>query len=336
MTTPAKTNMKPMQFFVPISRMDPTNRTIEGYGFVNEVVEGEGGVRLKRKAMEEATPDYMKWANVREMHGSKAVGVTESVTWDDKGALMRMTIADDDAWAKCQAGVYKGLSVGVRGNVMRGRNVERCTWLETSLVDRPADPDAKMTVCRSADIKTDEDMQKTYPVELLPSKKEEKKLARQASAELKRKSKTDTSKTDKTEDGGDKMDKTIMQRVDTLTAENTELKKLNSEIKLDFSKVLQRVEGLDKSLRKAKEEIKRFGQAKAPGQEVVRFPEALQRSFGANEMIVGEDAELKECAEEYKRVCDQAAKTDDQQVKIGLIARSMELNSILQAHGVIV
>lgn len=138
--------------FAPIERVNEEERTVEAYAFVNEVVDGENGVRLKRTAMEAATPDYMSWANIRRQHHPDPVGVARSVEWDQKGARMVVEVVDDDAWEKVKRGVFKGLSVGVRPTVMRGKSVETCTWVETSLVDRPKDPDARFMAIRAEGI----------------------------------------------------------------------------------------------------------------------------------------------------------------------------------------
>lgn len=141
-------DLKPIHVFAEIERVDEDARTVEAYAFVNEVVEGEGGIRLKRSAMEEATGDYLKWANVRRMHQADAVGVAHSVEWDARGARMVLEVVDDDAWTKVRRGVYKGLSVGVQATLMRGKDVEKCRWIETSLVDRPKDPGAVILAVR--------------------------------------------------------------------------------------------------------------------------------------------------------------------------------------------
>lgn len=141
--------VKPVHCFFPITRVDEEKREVTAYAFVNEVVDGEGGVRLKRTAMEAATPDYMEWANIREMHQPNAAGVASAVVWDPKGAQMTLRVVDDAAWEKCRTGVYKGLSVGVRPTLMRGKEVEKCLWFETSLVDRPKDPDARFIAVRA-------------------------------------------------------------------------------------------------------------------------------------------------------------------------------------------
>jgi len=142
---------KLLHLFIPITRVDDEKRIVEGYAFVNEVVPGEGGMRLKRSAMEAATADYVFWGALRAMHQPIAAGTANDgendelgVVWDDKGAFLRVVVVDDDAWKKVKTKVYKGFSVGVRADVVRGKDVEKCTWVETSLVDRPADTDAEI------------------------------------------------------------------------------------------------------------------------------------------------------------------------------------------------
>lgn len=142
-----KQRMGPIWAFLPIQRIDDEKREIEAYGFVNEKVEGQD-LALTRGAMEAASSDYMQWANIREMHVPSAVGVAQTLEWDDTGAHMVCRVVDDDAWTKVKEGVYKGLSVGVNPIVVRGKKVEKCRWIETSLVDRPRDPDARITLVR--------------------------------------------------------------------------------------------------------------------------------------------------------------------------------------------
>lgn len=136
--------LAPMYFTVPITRVDKETREVEGYAFVNEVVPGEGGIRLTRKAMQAATADYMEWAAVREMHQPSAVGKALEARWDEKGLIIRAKIVDDAAWEKVEEGVYKAYSVGVKARVMRGKDVTVCDHFETSLVDRPKDKDCSL------------------------------------------------------------------------------------------------------------------------------------------------------------------------------------------------
>ncbi len=161
---------KPWQVFFPLQRVmrgetteGAAYRVVEGYAFVNEWV-GDG-VNLKRSAMMAASDDYMQWGAVREMHQPSAVGtaigtamvrneegeeagVVLGVTWDDKGAFLRVKVVDPAAIIKLDEGVYRGFSVGVRATIMRGNDIEACSWIENSLVDRPADKDAPFTAIR--------------------------------------------------------------------------------------------------------------------------------------------------------------------------------------------
>lgn len=145
---------------------------VEGYTYVNAWV-GDG-VNLKRSAMVAASDDYMKWGAVREMHQPSAVGtaigsveldgetIPLGVTWDDHGALLRCKVVDEDAIRKVNEGVYRGFSVSVAPSVMRGNDVESCKWVENSLVDRPADPDAAITLFRADNAETDYQVVRYY------------------------------------------------------------------------------------------------------------------------------------------------------------------------------
>src|SRR6185312_5604975 len=155
-------NQNPLHFFAPIVRYDDDKRIVVGRAFANEVVTGEGGIRLKSSAMENATADYMKYGTIRAMHQPVAAGTATpndpeiakecGVSWIDfdgkRVADISCYISDDTEWKKVKDGTYKGFSVGVAPKVMRGKTVESCTWFETSLVDRPKDPDALFTAFR--------------------------------------------------------------------------------------------------------------------------------------------------------------------------------------------
>lgn len=156
--------MKPFRIFGEISRVDEDQRIVEGYAYVNETVRGEGGVKLKRSAMEAATGGYIANGTSREMHQPSAVGKPLDVAWDAKGAYLRVKVVDDQAWKKVQEGVYKMFSVGVRPVVMRGKDCTTCEWWDTSLVDIGKDKDTAFSAFRGADINEDEDIE----VEELP------------------------------------------------------------------------------------------------------------------------------------------------------------------------
>jgi len=156
----------PFQFYVPIARVDDDERIVEGYAYCNAEV-GDGW-NLKREALEAAASDYMRWGAIRVMHQPVAAGTAKAVDFDDNGAFLRAKIVDDNEWRKVKEGVYKGFSIGGKPKIVRGKDIEVFDWVETSLVDRPADPDAVFTLVRmeGTDVNpTEVDM--TLPEELM-------------------------------------------------------------------------------------------------------------------------------------------------------------------------
>lgn len=144
----AKKKVPGLDVYFAFERKDAAKREVEGYCFVNEDV--GSGLVWDRAAMEAATDDYMRWANIREMHQASAVGTCAELTWDEKGCRILSTVVDDAAWKKVEAGVYKGFSARIVPVTMRGNRVTACKWIENSLVDRPADPDCPFDSIRVA------------------------------------------------------------------------------------------------------------------------------------------------------------------------------------------
>ena len=133
-----------MNFYVPILKSgDGDKRLIVGYAST-EAQDSQGEI-VTRAALEGALPDYMRFANIREMHQPSAVGVATDAVVDGKGLMINATIVDDEAWKKVKAGVYKGLSIGGRvlARADNDKNIiTRLELYEISLVDRPANPEA--------------------------------------------------------------------------------------------------------------------------------------------------------------------------------------------------
>jgi HK97 family phage prohead protease len=132
-----------MRLFAPIAKIDETQRLVFGYAST-EALDSQGEI-VRKEAIEAALPDYMRFANIREMHQPSAVGVARAAELDDKGLHLAARIVDDEAWHKVVEGVYKGFSIGGRvtardpdaKHVITGVDL-----LEISLVDRPANPEA--------------------------------------------------------------------------------------------------------------------------------------------------------------------------------------------------
>ena len=127
-------------FFVPLAKMDNEKRMV--YGYASTEAKDSDGEIVTRKAIEGALPDYMKFANIREMHQLSAVGVAKTADMDEKGLWLGAKIVDDDAWNKVKEGVYKGFSIGGSATTRSGNQITGLSLIEISLVDRPACPEA--------------------------------------------------------------------------------------------------------------------------------------------------------------------------------------------------
>ncbi|HTS92246.1 MAG TPA: XkdF-like putative serine protease domain-containing protein [Stellaceae bacterium] len=139
--------------YAPIAKVDREERMVYGYAST-EAVDSQGEV-VRKEALAAALPDYMRFANVREMHQPSAVGVAEEAAVDEKGLWIRVKVVDDDAWKKVQARVYKGFSIGgavTRRDAGDPRIITGLSLAEISLVDRPANPETLFAVYKAAAI----------------------------------------------------------------------------------------------------------------------------------------------------------------------------------------
>lgn len=130
-----------------ISKIDPQDDgTVKVYGYASAETKDAQGDTVKAEAMRAALPDYLKWANVREMHDAKAAGTCiEAEVQDDGRTWFGAHVVDTEACKKVVHKVYKGFSIG--GNVLKrdpdDKNIiTGIKLVEVSLVDRPANPDA--------------------------------------------------------------------------------------------------------------------------------------------------------------------------------------------------
>jgi phage head maturation protease len=115
------------------------------WGYASTEAEDDQGETVTREALAAALNDYMRFANIREMHQPSAVGVAKEAAVDDKGLYLGAKIVDPDAWAKVVEGVYKGFSIGGRVTARDSADRRLITGLrlsEISVVDRPANPEA--------------------------------------------------------------------------------------------------------------------------------------------------------------------------------------------------
>ena len=142
-----------MRFYGDIQKVDAEQRMVWGYAST-ETVDVVGETILK-SAIEDALDDYMKWANIREMHQLSAVGTAEEATVDDKGLYIAAKIVDDAAWAKVEAGVYRAFSIGgktLERDIYNKKKITKIRLDEISLVDRPSNPGARFDIWKAAGV----------------------------------------------------------------------------------------------------------------------------------------------------------------------------------------
>ena len=138
--------------FTKITKADDGTLVVEGIAS-SETKDAQGEV-VKADAMRAALPDYMKFANVREMHQAIAAGKALAVSVDESGIThLTAHVVDAGSVKKVETGVLQGFSIG--GTVAPGgRNkddpkvIEAIKLTEISLVDRPANPDALITLVK--------------------------------------------------------------------------------------------------------------------------------------------------------------------------------------------
>jgi hypothetical protein len=150
--------MESFQKFIAITKVDAARREV--YGVVASETPDKDGEICDYAS---TRPEYEAWSaeferategkslgNVREMHTHSAVGKVTRLDFDDGARTISVCakVVDDEAWEKCQEGVYTGFSHG--GRYLKvwqdpaGQNHVRYTAqpTEVSLVDNPCNPDA--------------------------------------------------------------------------------------------------------------------------------------------------------------------------------------------------
>lgn len=142
-----------MKLYAEISKTESQDDgTIKVWGYASSEAVDSDGETVTAEAMKAAIPDYMKWGAVREMHQPSAAGTAiECRVEDDGRTLFGAHIVDSEAVKKVQANVYKGFSIGGKVTSRDELNksiIKGLRLVEISLVDRPANPEAVITVCK--------------------------------------------------------------------------------------------------------------------------------------------------------------------------------------------
>ena len=108
-----------------------------------------------------AMPEWFKTGgNIREQHSSIAAGVAKEYETKADGHYISVLVVDPISVKKVESGVLKGFSIGIKSpRVVRdqkaanGRIIDG-QIVEISLVDRPANPNAKLMLAKSVDGET--------------------------------------------------------------------------------------------------------------------------------------------------------------------------------------
>ena len=106
--------------------------------------------------LDKAMPDWFKTGgNIREQHSNIAAGVAKELDSKADGHYISALIVDPVSVKKVETGVLKGFSIGIRAprivrdtKAANGRIIDG-QIVEISLVDRPANPNAKLMLAKS-------------------------------------------------------------------------------------------------------------------------------------------------------------------------------------------
>ena len=146
-----------MKLFGNISKVnenDDGTLTVSGIAS-SESIDSDGEIILA-DAIKNSIGDYMKFGGtgaLREMHQNIAAGTTLSMKVSDDGKTeIEAHVVDPVSVKKVLAGVLKGFSIGGKVTKRSGQNrniIEALKLTEVSLVDRPANPDAMITLYKA-------------------------------------------------------------------------------------------------------------------------------------------------------------------------------------------
>lgn len=142
------------QLYAEIAKVeDQDDGTLKVWGYASSGSKDADGETITPEAMKAALPDYMKFGAVREMHQPLAAGTAiEAEVQDDGKTWFGAHIVDPVAITKVKTQVYKGFSIGgkvTQRDTLNKSIINGLNLIEVSLVDRPCNPDAVMTVFKA-------------------------------------------------------------------------------------------------------------------------------------------------------------------------------------------
>lgn len=139
--------------FAEISKVeDLDDGTVNVFGVASSESRDHDEELIRSAAVKAALPEYLQYGNIREMHQAIAAGVAIEAHVDDDGVThLAAHIVDPSSVKKVKAGVLKGFSLGgkvTKRNAKDKSIIEGLRITEISLVDRPANPDALITLAK--------------------------------------------------------------------------------------------------------------------------------------------------------------------------------------------
>jgi hypothetical protein len=144
-------SMSDFNLFLPLSKVErQRDGSVIVSGYCSTPTLDLDGEVVALDAIRKALPGYWAWRNIRQMHQASAVGVGKEANIDDKGCFLSAKITDKEAAQKCLDQVYKGFSIGGKKLAKTGNTITEIEWIETSIVDRPANPECKFDVAKRA------------------------------------------------------------------------------------------------------------------------------------------------------------------------------------------
>ncbi len=149
--------MSTIRRFVPFAKVEKQDDgTLLVEGVASSETRDSDGEIITADAMRKAIPGFLRadgTGPVREMHALKAAGKTVEV-WVDKENKTRVSavVVDSEACKKVETGVYQGFSVGGKATARSAEDpsvITELKWVELSLVDRGANPDAVISLWKA-------------------------------------------------------------------------------------------------------------------------------------------------------------------------------------------
>lgn len=128
------------RFFVPFDfkSISPGQQTVKGVCPTDRLPGAQWG--LTASALKRSALGYLISPVIRSMDGNVSAGKGLSVEFDDQDrVVIEAKIVDGNEWNKVLEGVYRGFLISGRPELVRGSNIDKFNWIETSLVDRPCD-----------------------------------------------------------------------------------------------------------------------------------------------------------------------------------------------------